>query len=194
MSGHQAFLVVDTVIRPLISLRRVWFVPVPRETKVSNATMLGVSSRAPSVDPSARSGKPRGRSAVRSGASSGESSRLTTQPTPGKSYASPASTEEVLSQVQSPLKRNSELYPRGDSPEPEDLNEYRTLDPSRCGSPTNEDEIVTAGEGQSLIHRRKPQRREESCVCTGVEAPNEVLPSQGRVPAVARRKHAMAVR
>ena len=32
------FLVVDTVIRPLISLRRVWFVPAPRETKVSSAT------------------------------------------------------------------------------------------------------------------------------------------------------------
>ena len=39
VSGHQVFLVVDTVVRPLISLRRVWFVPMPRETKVSNATM-----------------------------------------------------------------------------------------------------------------------------------------------------------
>ena len=38
------FLVVDTVIRPLISLRRVWFLPVPRETTVSNATMLGAAS------------------------------------------------------------------------------------------------------------------------------------------------------
>ena len=36
---QQVFLVVDTALRPLISLRRVWFVPVPRETKVSNATM-----------------------------------------------------------------------------------------------------------------------------------------------------------
>ena len=48
VSGHQVFLVVDTVICPLISLRRVWFVPVPRETKVSNATMavatLGAAS------------------------------------------------------------------------------------------------------------------------------------------------------
>ena len=41
--------------------------------------------------------------------------------TPGKSWDSPASTEEVLSQVQRHLKRNSELYSRGDSPEPEDL-------------------------------------------------------------------------
>ena len=44
----QVFLVVDTVIRPLISLCRFWFVPVPRETKVSNATMavptLGAAS------------------------------------------------------------------------------------------------------------------------------------------------------
>ena len=42
VSGHQVFLVVDTVICPLISLRRGWFVPVPtlpRDTKVSNATM-----------------------------------------------------------------------------------------------------------------------------------------------------------
>ena len=48
VSGHQVFLVVDTAIRPLISLRRVWVVPVPRETKASNATMavatLGVAS------------------------------------------------------------------------------------------------------------------------------------------------------
>ena len=47
VSGHQVFLVVDTVIRPVISLRRVWFVPVPRET-LSNATMavatLGAAS------------------------------------------------------------------------------------------------------------------------------------------------------
>ena len=48
VSGHQLFLVVDTAIRPLISLRRVWFVSVPRETKVSNAAMavaaLGAAS------------------------------------------------------------------------------------------------------------------------------------------------------
>ena len=50
VSGHQVFLVVpvDTVIRPLISLRRVLVVPAPRETKVSNATMavatLGAAS------------------------------------------------------------------------------------------------------------------------------------------------------
>ena len=36
LSGHQVFL-VDRAIRPLISLRRVLFVPAP-ETKVSNAT------------------------------------------------------------------------------------------------------------------------------------------------------------
>ena len=45
--GHQVFLVVDTVSRPLISLRRVWVVPAP-EKKVSNATMavaiLGLAS------------------------------------------------------------------------------------------------------------------------------------------------------
>ena len=71
-------------------------------------------------------------------------------------------TKEVLSQVQSHLKRNSEVYRGGDSPEPEDLEAYRILDPSCGGSPTNEDEIVTAGEGQAPIHRRKPERREDS--------------------------------
>ena len=44
VSGHQVFLVVDTELRPLISLRRVWFLPVPRVTTVSNATMLGAAS------------------------------------------------------------------------------------------------------------------------------------------------------
>ena len=47
VSGHQVLLVVDTVIRPLISFRRVLVVPVP-ETKVSKATMavatLGIAS------------------------------------------------------------------------------------------------------------------------------------------------------
>ena len=170
------FLVVDTELRPLISLRRFLVVPAQSETKVSNATMLGAgsrSARAPSVDPSARGDKPRERSAAQGGASSVENTQLTTPPTPGK-WDSPASTEEVLLQVQSHLKRNSEVYLRGDSPEPDDLNEYRILDPSRGGSPTNEDEIVTAGEGQAPIHRRK-YREESSCVCTGVEAPNGVF-------------------
>ena len=49
VSEHQVFLVFDTAIRPLISLRRVWVVPAPRETKVSNATMavatLGTASK-----------------------------------------------------------------------------------------------------------------------------------------------------
>ena len=40
-------------------------------------------------------------------------------------------------------------------------------------SPTNEDEIVTAGKGQAQIHCRK--YRDESCMCTGVEAPNGVF-------------------
>ena len=44
VSGHQVFLVVDIELRPLISLRRFLVVPVPRETKVSNATMLGAAS------------------------------------------------------------------------------------------------------------------------------------------------------
>ena len=54
-----------------------------------------ISSRAPSVDPSARVGIPRVRSAARGGASSGESSSRATLPTPGK-WDSPASTDEVL--------------------------------------------------------------------------------------------------
>ena len=133
-----------------------------------------ISSRAPSVEPSARGGKPRGRSAVRSGASSGESSGYATPKTPTdwNSPTSLRSTDEVLSQVRSHLHRNSE-YTRGDSPEPDDLDEYRYLDPSRCGSPTNEDDIVTAGEGQAPFRGRKYQ--EESCVCTGVEGPNGVF-------------------
>ena len=47
VSEHQVFLVVDTELRLLISLRRflvVRLVPVPRETRVSNATMLGAAS------------------------------------------------------------------------------------------------------------------------------------------------------
>ena len=44
VSEHQVFLVFDTAIRPLISLRRVLVVPVPRETKVSSATMLAVAT------------------------------------------------------------------------------------------------------------------------------------------------------
>ena len=177
VSGHQVFL-VDRAIRPLISLRRVWLVPVPRETIVSNATMAVATLGAARGSAAGRQvsnqvlevpgGKPR----ERSGARSGESSRLTKPLTPGKSYYSPASTEEVLSQAISHLEKNSE-YPRGDSPERDDLNEFRILDPSRCGSPTKKDDIVTAGEGQVPFHRRKC--REESCVCTGVEGPNRVF-------------------
>ena len=85
-----------------------------------------------------------------------------------------ASTDEVLSQVRSHLHRNSE-YTRGDSPEPDDLDEYRYLDPSRCGSPTNEDDIVTASEGQAQFRGRK--YRDGSCVCTGVKGPNGVFTS-----------------
>ena len=171
LSGHQVFL-VDTAIRTLISLRRDWFVPAP-ETKVSNTTLADcgsgdvgglrrserISSSAQRVEPSARGVqvKPRERSAARSGESSGESSRLITPPTPGRSWDSP---DEVLSQAISHLERkserNSELYPRGDSP-----------------SPTNEDDVVTAGEGQAPFHRRKC--REESCVCTWVKGPNGVF-------------------
>ena len=44
VSGHQVFLVVDTALRPLISLRRFLVVPAPSETKVSNATILGATS------------------------------------------------------------------------------------------------------------------------------------------------------
>ena len=90
-------------------------------------------------------------------------------------WDSPASTYEVLSQAISHLKRNSEVYSRGDSPEPEDLEAYRIFDPSRGGSLTNEDEIVTAGEGQAPIHRRKYREESSSCVCTGVEGPNGVF-------------------
>ena len=44
VSGHQVFLVVDTELRLLISLRRFLVVPVPSKTEVSNATMLGAAS------------------------------------------------------------------------------------------------------------------------------------------------------
>ena len=44
---------------------------------------------------------------------------------------------------------------------------YRPCDPSRGGSPTNDDDIFTAGEGQAPSSGRKC--REDSCVCTGVE-------------------------
>ena len=116
-------------------------------------------------------------------------------PTDWNSPTSPRSTGEVLSQVRSHLHRNSE-YTRGDSPEPEDLEAYRNLDPSCCGSPTNEDDIVTAGEleGQAPIHRRK--YREESCVCTGVEGPNGVFTntrsrSNSRAPEAAHNSSEM---
>ena len=172
VSGHQVFLVVDTELRPLISLRRFLVVPVPRDQSVERNNLRRserISSRAPSVDPNARGDKPMEQSA----ASSSESSGCVTPQTPGK-WNPPASTDEVLLQARSQLKRNSEVYPRGDSPEPDDLNEYRPLDPSRGGSPTNEDdEIVTAGEGQAPNHRRKYQ--DASCVCTGVEGPGGVF-------------------
>ena len=41
VSGHLVFLVVDTVIRPLISLRRVLVVPAP-ETKANTTMALGI--------------------------------------------------------------------------------------------------------------------------------------------------------
>ena len=88
------------------------------------------------------------RSAGVSGASSGARSGCATPSTPGK-WDSPASTKEVLEQALSHLQRNSEMFVRGDSPEPGDLHAYRTLDPSRGGSLTNDDDIVTAGEGQA---------------------------------------------
>ena len=47
VSGHQVFLVVDTVIRPLISLCRVLVVPAPRETKVLIATTAVATLGAP---------------------------------------------------------------------------------------------------------------------------------------------------
>ena len=187
VSGHQVFL-VDTVIRPLISLRCALFVALP-EAKVSNTTLLPwgvgslrrsylISSRAQNVEPSELGVqvKPRGQSAVRSGASSGESSRLTTPPTPGRSWDSPASTNEVLLRARRHLQRNSESFTRGNSPEPDELNMFRPLDQSRGGSPTNNDNIFTAGEGQlwqAQLHGRKCQ--EDSCVCTGVEGPNRVF-------------------
>ena len=66
VSRHQVFLVVDTVIRPLISLCRVLVVPVPR---VSNATMMAVATMLGAASGSQQgakcrtecsSGKPRG--------------------------------------------------------------------------------------------------------------------------------------
>ena len=174
VSGHQVFL-VDTAIRPLISLRRILFVPAP-ETKVLNTTMaVGMLAALGALADQQQGAKSRtGRSAVRSGESSGESSGCATPKTPTDwNYpTSPRSTDEVLYQAISHLHRNSE-YTRGYSPEQDDLNEYRTLDPSRCGSPTNEDDILTAGEGQAPFRGRKYQ--EESCVCTGVEGPNGVF-------------------
>ena len=91
----------------------------------------------------------------------------------GISLRGPRSTDEVLSQAQSHLQRNSELFTRGDSPEPKGLDAYRTLDLSRGGSPTNDYDIVTASDGQAPFRGRK--RREDSCMCTGVEGPNGVF-------------------
>ena len=54
----------------------------------------------------------------------------------------------------------------------EDLDEYRPLDPSRCGSPTNDD-IVTARQGQVLLRGR--QSREASLVIVGVSDPDGVF-------------------
>ena len=144
MSGHQVFL-VDTAIRPLFS-RLVRASAIDKSVEHNNGSgnlrrSEWISSRLQSVEQSARGGKQRGRSAARNGESSGESSRLTILPTPGKSWDSPASTEEVLLQTISHLERNrqrnSELYPRGDLPESDDLNVLRILDLSRGGFPTN---------------------------------------------------------
>ena len=90
------------------------------------------------------------------------------------------STDEVLEQTGSRLQRNSETFKvsefpltkfvSGDLPDSEKLDAYRPLDPLRGVSLTNDDDIVTAGEGQALCHDR--QGREASCVCIGVEGPS----------------------
>ena len=66
-------------------------------------------------------------------------------------------------------------FTRGDSPESDDLEAHRPLDhdPSRGRSPTNDDDIFTAGEGQAPFRGRK--RQEDSCLCAGVEGPNGVF-------------------
>ena len=148
-----------------------------------------ICSRAQSVELSARSGKPRGRSGARSGAISGASNRNATLPTQGK-WDSPASTDEVLEQTLSHLQRNSEKFVRGNSPEPDDLEAYRPLDPSRSRSPIHDDDIVTAGEDEAPFRGR--QSREDSCLCTGWKALTKSIPTHCLIPEVARRKHAMA--
>ena len=92
-----------------------------------------------------------------------------------------------------PSVKNSEKFFRDDPPEPGDLDVYRPFDPSRGGSPFNDNDIVTASEGQAQLRGRK--NREASSVCTGLEGPDGVLPTQGRglVLAVPRKKNAMAV-
>ena len=117
-----------------------------------------ISSRAPSVEPSALGVQvgPRGRSAARSDASSGCATPQT--PTEWNSPITPRSTDEVLLQALRHLQRNSDSFTRGDSLEPEDLEAYRTLDPSRGGSPTNDDDIITAGEGQAPFRGRSAER------------------------------------
>ena len=46
--------------------------------------------------------------------------------------------------------------------------------PTRGGSPTNNDDIAIACEGQASCHGRE-QSREASCLCTGVKGPNGVF-------------------
>ena len=170
VSEHQVFL-VDTAIHPMIqvSLRRVLFVPAP-ETKVSNATMAvgmlatvpgnlrrseRISSRAPSVEPCARGGKPRGRSAAQSGASSGESSGCASLhhifELASIIFKSSRNNLDTETNVVAIITRVMQVT-TGDSPEPDDLNAYRTLDPSHGGSPTNNNDTFTAGEGQAPFH------------------------------------------
>ena len=133
VSGHRVIR-VDTAIRPLISLQFVLSVPVPlcllqkcgtrQWHNGSDVTRLRRSVR---ISSKTQSVEQRGRSVTRSGANS----RLTTQPTPGRwdPPASSPSTDEILEQARSHQQRNLETFVRGDSPEPEDLDEYRLLDP-----------------------------------------------------------------
>ena len=58
-------------------------------------------------------------------------------------------------------------------------------------SPTKDYDIITASEGQAPLRGRKIR---EASLIVGVSGPDGVFTKQGRglVPAVARKKHAMA--
>lgn len=89
----------------------------------------------------------------------------------GISQPSPKAATKFSSKPETNCCKNSETFVRGESPVQEDLNKYKPLDPSRCGTATvrpsrTNDNIDAAGEGEAPLSDRKrlfKEQRKFSC-------------------------------